>query len=187
MSDRKSINELLNDQTQESVVDSTTADNHDMDMDTEYEEYEEYEETEESLELMKYKKDFYDMSVGSIRAILHHAQQIINSLDNPMVQDNLTASWLQGKIAVTEDYMKTIHSYIMFVSDTSNEANTASKDGLWDNIRQKKDREGKKYKSAKPGDKDRPEPKQWKKLTSRFISDPVVWDEKTDDFIDKTP
>ena len=188
MSDRKSINELLNDQTQESVVDSTTADNHDMDMETEDTEYQELVKlTEESLELMEYKKDFYDMSVGSIRAIMHHAQQIINSLDNPMVQENLTASWLQGKIAVTEDYMKTIHSYIMFVSDKSDASNTLSKDGLWDNIRQKKEKEGKKYKPAKPGDKDRPEPKQWKKLTSRFISDPVVWDEKTDDFIDKTP
>ncbi len=181
MSNRKSINELLNDQTQESVVDNTTADNHDMNMDTEY------EETEESLELMKYKKDFYDMSVGSIRAIMHHAQQIINSLDNPMIQENLTASWLQGKIAVTEDYMKTIHSYIMFVSDTSDASNTASKDGLWDNIRQKRLREGKKYKPAKRGDKDRPDTKQWKKLTSGFISDPVVWDEKTDDFVNKNP
>lgn len=178
MSNRKSINELLNDQTQESVVDNTTADNHDMDMETEY------EETEESLELMKYKKDFYDMSVGSIRAIMHHAQQIINSLDNPMIQENLTASWLQGKIAVTEDYMKTIHSYIMFVSDdTSDASNTASKDGLWDNIRQKKLREGKKYKPAKPGDKDRPEPKQWKKLSRSLMSDPVVWDDKTDEFV----
>lgn len=164
MSSRKSINELLNDQTQESVVDNTTADNHDMDMETEY------EETEESLELMKYKKDFYDMSVGSIRAIMHHAQQIINSLDNPMIQENLTASWLQGKIAVTEDYMRTIHDYIMFVSDESNESNTLSKDGLWDNIRQKRLREGKKYKPAKRGDKDRPDPKQWKKLTSDIIN-----------------
>ena len=177
MSNRKSINELLNDQTQESVVDNTTADNHDMDMETEY------EETEESLELMKYKKDFYDMSVGSIRAIMHHAQQIINSLDNPMIQENLTASWLQGKIAITEDYMRTIHDYVMFVSDTSDASNTASKDGLWDNIRQKRLREGKKYKPAKRGDKDRPDPTQWKKLSRSLMSDPVVLDDKTDEFV----
>jgi hypothetical protein len=37
--------------------------------------------------------------------------------------------------------------------------------GLWENIRKKKEREGKKYKPAKPGDPDRPDPKQWKKLT----------------------
>ena len=196
----KSINELLNEQNPKSeaqflpVDDTTIVDTPDMRMDiediedTEDMEYAELVKlTEESLELTKYKKDFYDMSVGSIRAIMHHAEQIINSLDNPMVAENLTTSWLQGKIAVTEDYMKTIHSYIMFVSDKSDESNTLSKDGLWDNIRQKRLREGKKYKPAKRGDKDRPDTKQWKKLTSRFISDPVVWDDKLDDFVDKNP
>lgn len=38
-----------------------------------------------------------------------------------------------------------------------------SKRGLWDNIRDKKKREGKNYRPAKPGDKDRPDPKAWKK------------------------
>lgn len=44
---------------------------------------------------------------------------------------------------------------------------TESKPGLWDNIRKKKERMGKKYKPAKPGDKDRPDPDQWKKLTKK--------------------
>jgi hypothetical protein len=35
--------------------------------------------------------------------------------------------------------------------------------GLWENIRKKKAREGKNYKPAKPGDKDRPEKEAWKK------------------------
>lgn len=39
----------------------------------------------------------------------------------------------------------------------------AEKPGLWENIRDKKEREGKKYKPAKPGDPDRPDPKSWKK------------------------
>lgn len=34
---------------------------------------------------------------------------------------------------------------------------------LWENIRKKKERMGKKYKPAKPGDKDRPDPEAWKK------------------------
>ena len=38
-----------------------------------------------------------------------------------------------------------------------------SKQGLWDNIRKKKKREGKNYRPAKPGDKDRPDEKSWKK------------------------
>ena len=37
---------------------------------------------------------------------------------------------------------------------------------LWDNIRKKKEREGKNYKPAKKGDKDRPDPKSWKKAQS---------------------
>ena len=38
-----------------------------------------------------------------------------------------------------------------------------SKRGLWDNIRDKKKRQGKNYRPAKPGDKDRPDEKSWKK------------------------
>lgn len=38
-----------------------------------------------------------------------------------------------------------------------------SKQGLWDNIRKKKKREGKDYKPAKPGDKDRPKKDAYEK------------------------
>lgn len=41
-----------------------------------------------------------------------------------------------------------------------------AKPGLWENIRKKKDREGKDYRPAKPGDPDRPDPKSWKKAQS---------------------
>jgi hypothetical protein len=122
----------------------------------------------ESLEeeMMEYKKDFYNMSVGSLRAIATHAIEILKSLENPKVSENLTESWLQGKIAVTEDYMRTIHDFVMFVSEAADNENAdASKPGLWDNIRKKKERMGKKYRPAKPGDKDRPDSEQWKKLT----------------------
>lgn len=37
---------------------------------------------------------------------------------------------------------------------------------LWENIRKKKEREGKKYRPAKPGDKDRPDPEAWKRAQS---------------------
>jgi len=39
----------------------------------------------------------------------------------------------------------------------------AEKPGLWENIRKKKKREGKKYKPAKPGEKDRPSKEAWEK------------------------
>lgn len=42
--------------------------------------------------------------------------------------------------------------------------------GLWENIRKKKERLGKNYKPAKPGDKDRPDPESYKKAQSRLIA-----------------
>jgi hypothetical protein len=116
-------------------------------------------------ELNEYKEDFFEMSTGSLRAIAQHSQNILNALDNPSIKENLTESWLQGKIAITEDYMRTIHDFVMYVSDSDDTISAADKQGLWDNIRKKKQREGKKYRPAKPGDKDRPDPEQWKRLT----------------------
>jgi len=128
---------------------------------------EDMEEEKESpeYELMEYKSDFFEMSVGSLRAIATHATEILNSLENPRVKENLTESWLQGKIAITEDYMRTIHDFIMYVSEAADTVSAADRPGLWENIRKKKEREGKDYKPAKRGDKDRPDSDQWKKLT----------------------
>jgi hypothetical protein len=50
--------------------------------------------------------------------------------------------------------------------DFGEEVEEVSADGLWDNIRKKKEREGKNYKPAKKGDKDRPDPKSFKKAQS---------------------
>jgi hypothetical protein len=160
-------------------------------------------EASESLE--EYKNDFYEMSVGSINSIKKHADNILQSLNDPMIKENLTESWLQGKIAITEDYMLTIHNYVMFVQENDeemeeSEVDAAAEDltvdnlyipeeseyvtaeevafdqadvleydiakarpGLWENIRRKKQREGKNYKPAKPGDKDRPAKDAWEK------------------------
>jgi hypothetical protein len=130
---------------------------------------EDMEEETIEQEMMEYKNDFYEMSMGSIRAIATHANGILKAIEenNSSVKENLTESWLQGKIAITEDYMRTIHDFVMFVSDDDDNSDAVSKLGLWDNIRKKKEKMGKNYKPAKPGDKDRPDPKQWKKLTKK--------------------
>lgn len=163
--------------------------------DGDFTEIEDIEEENPETELMEYKNDFYGMSVGAIKSIVTHANVILQALDNPLVKEALTESWLQGKIAITEDYMTTIHNFIMFgeaeavehkkktkiknlpfytfqpskddsiVTAPVEETMSGDKPGLWDNIRKKKEREGKKYKPAKPGDPDRPDPEQWKKLT----------------------
>ena len=116
-------------------------------------------------DMQEYKNDFYEMSVGSLRAIMNRSQEILESLDKPEVRENLTESWLQGKIAITEDYMRTIHDFVMFVQESDDNTESSSKPGLWEKVRKKKDRMGKKYRPAKPGDKDSPDPDTWKKLT----------------------
>jgi len=45
---------------------------------------------------------------------------------------------------------------------------SVAKPGLWENIRKKKEREGKNYKPAKKGDKDRPDPESWKKAQNAY-------------------
>jgi len=51
-------------------------------------------------------------------------------------------------------------------TDAMKEYTEAEKPGLWENIRKKKEREGKNYKPAKPGDPDRPDPEAIKKAQS---------------------
>lgn len=126
---------------------------------------EEIENETPEIEMNEYKQEFLEMSISSIRAIAKHAASIIEHLDLPFVKENLTESWLQGRIAITEDYMRTVHDFVMFSESDDDTLSAGSKPGLWDNIRKKKEREGKNYKPAKPGDKDRPDPEQWKKLT----------------------
>jgi hypothetical protein len=168
------------------------------------------------MELEEYKNDFYGMSIGSLKAIVNHANNILNNLDNPTVKENLTAPHLQGMISVAEDHLRSIHDFVMFAeteADTpveqestydlvdpedykkkkkinikdlpkyhysmlpsapieeyqdpamDNLTMSGDKPGLWNNIREKREREGNKYRAAKPGDKDRPDPETWKKLT----------------------
>lgn len=129
-------------------------------------EVEEMEEESPEMELMEYKYDYYQMSLGSLKSIAQHAQAVVDAVERGDIKERLTESWLQGKIAVTEDYVLTIHNFLMFgESETDTEGAEAAKNlpGLWENIRRKKEREGKKYRPAKPGDKDRPDPEAWKK------------------------
>jgi len=162
---RKTIDQLAKSSTQTTTdrEPSTVMDGPETTNDLIAEDIEEVKDPES--ELVEYKEDFFEMSVGSLRAISTHATEILNSLENPRVKENLTESWLQGKIAITEDYMKTIHDFIMYVSEAADTILAADRPGLWENIRKKKEKMGKKYRPAKPGNPDRPSPDQWKKLT----------------------
>ena len=117
------------------------------------------------MELEEYKMEFAEMSLSSLKAMYYHIGRILNSAENETVMENLTEPFLQGKIAVAEDYIRMIHDYLMYATETDDTSDAADKPGLWENIRKKRERMGKNYKPAKPGDKDRPDSEQWKRLT----------------------
>jgi hypothetical protein len=124
-------------------------------------------ETEEVMEEFdEYKNDLMGMSLSSLKAIKTHVDAILSQVEsNETVRKNLTETWLQGKIAVVDDQLRSIHDFVMYADENDDTSDAGSKPGLWENIRKKKEREGKDYKPAKRGDEDRPDPKQWKKLT----------------------
>jgi hypothetical protein len=81
---------------------------------------EEIESPEE--ELQEYKDDFYGMIVGSINSIYQHAKNVMDKVNDPMVRENLTEPFLQQMAALAEDYMITIHNYVMFNKENEIEA-----------------------------------------------------------------
>src|SRR6056300_883402 len=66
---------------------------------------------------------------------------------------------------ITEDnfYVPEESEYEDWGEETQEWDWAAERPGLWENIRKKKEREGKNYKPAKKGDPDRPDPEAWKK------------------------
>ena len=70
------------------------------------------EEVEDAFE--DYKEDFYGMIVGSINSIYQHAKNVMDKVNDPMVKENLTEPFLQQMAILAEDYMITIHNYVMF-------------------------------------------------------------------------
>ena len=70
------------------------------------------EEIEDEFE--DYKEDFYGMIVGSINSIYQHAKNVMDKINDPMVKENLTEPFLQQMAILAEDYMITIHNYVMF-------------------------------------------------------------------------
>jgi len=69
--------------------------------------------------------------------------------------------WRAGTKVQGSDFKMTEEEKEDIILDELDE--TQAKPGLWENIRNKKKREGKNYKPAKPGDKDYPDPKALKK------------------------
>lgn len=119
-------------------------------------------------DMTEYKLEYLEMALNSLKNIMSNVSGILDHADLDRVKENLTEPWLQGMIAVVENNMSEIHDYVKFSDnpdDNSSEAATQNRPGLWENIRRKKEKEGKDYRPAKKGDKDRPNSEQWKNLT----------------------
>jgi hypothetical protein len=117
-------------------------------------------------ELMDLKEDLSEMIIGSLGAIKSFSENILNNLSNESVKENLSEPFLQQMASLAEDYVTTIHNYVMYSQEPEEEmeeAEAAKRKGLWDNIREKKKRMGKNYKPAKPGSPDRPSSDSWEK------------------------
>lgn len=80
------------------------------------------EEVEDEFE--DYKEDFYGMIVGSINSIYQHAKNVMDKVNDPMIKENLTEPFLQQMAILAEDYMITIHNYVMF--NKENQESSAS-------------------------------------------------------------
>lgn len=79
---------------------------------------------------------------------------------------HMTAFGYEEELNEDNFYIPLEAEYEDFGEQTEEYDIASNKPGLWENIRKKKERMGKKYKPAKPGDPDRPDPESWKKAQS---------------------
>ena len=96
----------------------------------------------------------------------------VSSLKNSSKAEEIQDSYYDQTFGSTElivdendMYVPAESEYVDFGEETE-EYIIGGKNGLWDNIRKKKEREGKNYKPAKPGDPDRPQKDAFKKAQS---------------------
>ncbi len=122
-------------------------------------------EAQDNLPAKEDHTDYLQINLESLASIVNDAQKVISSVEEENVKSHLTEAWLQGKIVEAQEQLEIIHDFVKFnrVEAEDNDITPAS---LWENIRKKKEREGKKYKPAKPGDKDRPSKDAWKRAQS---------------------
>ena len=65
-------------------------------------------------ELVDLKEDLSEMILGSISVIQKHAESILSYANDPVVKENLSEPFLQGMAALAEDYVSTIHNYVIY-------------------------------------------------------------------------
>jgi hypothetical protein len=108
------------------------------------------------------KKDYPDNN-QRVAICLDQATADCDCVEAADFRMNFNTFGYEEEIDEENFYVPAEAEYVDF-EETVEEWNIAGeKPGLWDNIRKKKEREGKNYKPAKPGDPDRPSKESWKK------------------------
>ena len=94
------------------------------------------------------------------------ATEFCNKIEAADFEFNINTYGYEEEITEDNFEVPAEADYVDFGEETEEYDISIAKPGLWENIRKKKEREGKNYRPAKPGDKDRPKKDAWKKAQS---------------------
>lgn len=66
------------------------------------------------------REEAYEMAVASLKSIVSRAAGVLKKLEDPekmdQIQQGLTEPWVQSKITLAEDYVRTIHDFVVFLN-----------------------------------------------------------------------
>lgn len=109
-----------------------------------------------------------DMAIRELKAIVEHAQDLIKHLK----PETKLEPFLETKISKAKDFVEMVADYLIYSPE--HDENEAGHDGesmymykqkgLWDRIREKRERG---EKPAKPGDPEYPSKETWERLTGK--------------------
>jgi len=68
-----------------------------------------------------YKNELIEMGMTSIKSIADHAQEMVDSFNDPKIKENLAEPWLLSQISLALDYMMTISNYVMYAQEADEE------------------------------------------------------------------
>ena len=64
------------------------------------------------------REEAYEMAVASLKSIVSRAAGVLKKMEDPekmdQIQQGLTEPWVQSKITLAEDYVRTIHDFVVF-------------------------------------------------------------------------
>ena len=64
------------------------------------------------------REEAYEMAVASLKSIVSRAEGVLKKMEDPekmdQIQQGLTEPWVQSKITLAEDYIRTIHDFVVF-------------------------------------------------------------------------